>query len=597
MSKLTSLIRRAPKRFSAVVAMVAAAVIAPAIVFAWGPDRPLYTVANPADHITFNSIKDNPVVGDETNFVVVKDAANTSDGGWQDNITVQPGKEYIVRMYVHNNAATSLNLTAVNTRVMASVPTTTGKNVSVSGFVSADNAQPKQVWDDIHFNGSENFNLAYVAGSAKIYNNGYAKSGQGLPDSIVTNSGALVGYNGPDGKVPGCFEYANYVYFKVKPQFATPSTDFTVKKEVRKSGESTFVESVNAKPGDTLNYRITYTNTGNAESKDVILKDKLPAGISHVPGSVKIMNANNPGGAFVADGDKLFSSGINIGAYTAGSNALVIFNATVANNDQLPVCGTNTLRNVASAQPHGQNPKEDDANAVVPKECKPEDKKITVCELATKKIVTIKESEFNPSKYSKNLKDCETPSKKITVCELATKKIVTIDEKDFNPEKYSKDLKDCEEKKIVVCELATKKIVTIKESDFNPEKYSKNIKDCETPEKIVVCDLTTKKIVTINKADFDDKKYSKNLDDCKAPEKITVCELATKKIVTINKADYDETKYSTDLSKCETPVTPPVTPPELPQTGAGENIVAVIGLGAIIASVSYYVASRRAANL
>ncbi|OYW84207.1 hypothetical protein B7Z17_04465, partial [Candidatus Saccharibacteria bacterium 32-49-10] len=146
MSKFTTLIRRAPKRFTALVAVLVAAIVIPAVAFAWGPSRDTFTMADPADHVTFNSITDNSVVGDERNFVVVKDAANTNDGGWQDDITVEEGKEYLVRMYVHNNAADNLNLVATNTRVMASVPNTTGKNVAVSGFVTADNATPNKVW-------------------------------------------------------------------------------------------------------------------------------------------------------------------------------------------------------------------------------------------------------------------------------------------------------------------------------------------------------------------------------------------------------------------------------------------------------------------
>jgi len=46
------------------------------------------------------------------------------------------------------------------------------------------------------------------------------------------------------------------------------------------------------------------------------------------------------------------------------------------------------------------------------------------------------------------------------------------------------------------------------------------------------------------------------------------------------------------------PVTPPTTttPPELPRTGTTENVVALAGLGAIVAAVSYFVASRRTLN-
>lgn len=399
MSKFTSLIARAPKRLSAVIAMVAAAIIVPTVVLAWGPDRPTYTVDNPADHITFNSITNNPAVGDERNFVVVKDAANTADGGWQDNITVQPGKEYLVRVYVHNNAASSLNLTATNTRVKASVPTTTGKNVSISGFVSADNATPGEIWDDISFNSTQNFNLAYVPGSAEIWNNGYAKNGASLPDSIVTSTGAQVGYEGANGKVPGCFQYANYVYFKVKPQFGS---NFTFTKEVSKHGENKWVENYKAQPGEVVDYLLEYKNTGDSQQNDVTFRDTLPAGMTYVAGSTIFGNANYPAGKKASD-NIANGVGINVGAYLPGGNAWAIFSAKVAANDSLPQCGTNELVNTGKVTTGGYS-QQDTANVTVDKYCEPG--KISVCELSTKKIITIKESDFNSSKHSKDLGLC-----------------------------------------------------------------------------------------------------------------------------------------------------------------------------------------------
>ena len=71
MSTLTSLIRRAPKRLFAAVAVIAAAIIVPAAVLAWGPDRPTFTIEQPANYVTFNSITNNPVHGDERNFVLL----------------------------------------------------------------------------------------------------------------------------------------------------------------------------------------------------------------------------------------------------------------------------------------------------------------------------------------------------------------------------------------------------------------------------------------------------------------------------------------------------------------------------------------------
>ena len=64
------------------------------------------------------------------------------------------------------------------------------------------------------------------------------------------------------------------------------------------------------------------------------------------------------------------------------------------------------------------------------------------------------------------MKDCEEkpqPPKKIKVCDLENKQIVTIDEKDFDESKYSKKLEDCTDiptpptpsKEIDVCDLDT----------------------------------------------------------------------------------------------------------------------------------------------
>jgi hypothetical protein len=75
--------------------------------------------------------------------------------------------------------------------------------------------------------------------------------------------------------------------------------------------------------------------------------------------------------------------------------------------------------------------------------------------------------------------------------------------------------------------------------------------------------------------------------------------MKTKQIVTIDENKFDSKLYSKNVKDCATtPVTPttpttPATPAQLPHTGAGDGIAAALSLGSIIASVSYYVASRR----
>lgn len=219
---------------------------------------------------------------------------------------------------------------------------------------------------------------------------------------------------------------------------------------------------------------------------------------------------------------------------------------------------------------------------------KPPVKDIKVCDLGTKKIITIREDQFNSKQHSKNLADCEI--KYIKVCELATKTIVTIKEDNFDSKKYSKNLSDCDTNYIEVCELATKAIVTIDEDDFDANKHSKNLADCDAP--IKVCDLKTKEIITIDEKDFNPETQSKVLADCDTP--IEVCELDSKQVVTIDEKDFDAEKYSKDLTDCEeTPETPETPVTELPQTGVSGAVSSVFGLVSLAGAATYYLNSRR----
>ena len=369
MSKLIALFKKAPKLTSALIAMIAAAIIVPAVLLAYGPSRPTFTMEHPADHITFDSITDNPNIGgDERNFVGIREAGTKNE--WQDSMPVVDGKSYSVRMYVHNNAASNLNLVAQNVTATFNLPTTTGKSIEVDGFIDSSNASPKEVYDDAKFTGTQDFNLSYVSGSLKYENNISTFS---LPESIFTSKGALLGYTKMDGNIPGCIQYAGYVSFTVTPQFA-PTSKFTVEKEVSKHGANKWVKSYTAQPGETVDFLVEYDNTGEVQHKDVTIRDTLPAGLSYVNGTTVFGNSNHPSGVKATD-DIANGVGINVGAYNPGANAWSIFSTKVADNDDLPLCGENTLVNTAKVTTEGGS-MSDTANVVVtqkcqPKECKP----------------------------------------------------------------------------------------------------------------------------------------------------------------------------------------------------------------------------------
>ena len=372
MSKLTSLIRRAPKRFSAAVLMVAAAIIIPAATFAWGPSRETFTTANPAGYVTFNSITDNPAHGDERNFVQVREAS-ASNETYADSIALSAGKEYTVFVYYHNNAASNLNASgkgiALNAYTKVQLPAVVesgSADTKAVGYVGASNANPGEVWDDISFSNPTNGDIAlrYVDGSAKIFNKG-ATNGATLSDNIIT-TGAPLGYDSLNGTIPGCNEYAGYVTFNVKAD----QPNFTLEKQVRVAGTTEWKESVEATPGSTVEYQLKYTNSGTTKQNNVVLKDRLPANISYVTGSSFLKNVSNPTPKLLSD-NLTNGTGVNIGNYDPESVAYVKFSAKV-NADANAFCKTTTLRNVARVETNNGS-KEDSADVVIKsdKECAP----------------------------------------------------------------------------------------------------------------------------------------------------------------------------------------------------------------------------------
>lgn len=401
------------KNHSIISGSVLVAAVAPALVWAWGPSRPSFTIEKPADYITFNSITNNPVIGgDEKDFVGIREVG--SNANWTNNMKVQNGKEYYVRIYVHNNAASNLNLVAENVVAKLNVPTTTAKTVTVQGQVSASNAKPNTVWDEATFSSDNDFNLAYISGSALFENNGMGTTK--LPDSIVNNTGAKLGYDKLDGKIPGCFQYAGYVTVKVKAQVNQPQekTDIDLAKTVRNktNGEKTWVETVNAKSGDTVQFQIHAKNTGSAGIQNLVIRDILPKGLNYVAGSTKLYNTSNPKGLKVSD-NIIQNSGINIGSYQPNGDAFVRFDATVSAEQDLPVCGENTLTNIAQAS-NQKIVKNDTASVKVTKKCETPKNPAYKCEALSLNIIrkdekqityaadtkySIKDTEFTGTKY------------------------------------------------------------------------------------------------------------------------------------------------------------------------------------------------------
>ena len=369
----------------------------PAIVSAWGDSdggRQTYSLQQVnegalGDKITFNSISikdtdydwykqttgnDLPAgtITEEVNYVGARVDDGQNNGAanvWNGNeIEVHNGETYLVRLYVHNNNPGGYDAVAENTKVSFNIPAESSTKVRVNGYIESSNASPAEYVDYVDFKSDQAFHLEYVYGSALLENNGIgANGGVKLSDDIVksVSGGVLIGYDALDGKVPGCYEYANYITIKVKAVF---DSEYTIDKQVRlKDGEDkTWHDSLEVKVGDKVEYQLTYQNTSDSTQENVVIRDVLPANLQYVAGSTVLYNVNHPNGLTSDTDDLVADNGINIGAYTAGSNAFIRFTAEVV--DSSLECGSNTLVNWGRASV-GETVLQDHAEVVINKVC------------------------------------------------------------------------------------------------------------------------------------------------------------------------------------------------------------------------------------
>lgn len=365
--------------------------------------RPLYTKKEidegALDHlmnegkVTFNSINDPTAEWyDETNFVGARldDGDKGKDNIWNhESIVAKDGETYVVRAFVHNNTISDKNTwkqdgrgVAHGTKISFNIPQVSDTEINIHGFVSASNAVPQEIYDNVTFK-SENgqkFHLRYIYGSALEENNaiepwydaeGNKHTGRTISDDIVKakSGGTSIGFESPNGELPGCYYFADFVSIKVQVVYDTED-NFSLRKTVRHAGTTghNWVDELNdVKIGDELEYQIAYRNTGTVDQMNVMVIDALPANIEYIPGTTKLWNADIDGATNRED--TIMTTGVNIGNYAPGANAYIRFRAKVVDNTL--ACGSNTLNNWAKASVNDLV-LQDFASVTLNKDCEPD---------------------------------------------------------------------------------------------------------------------------------------------------------------------------------------------------------------------------------
>lgn len=121
----------------------------------------------------------------------------------------------------------------------------------------------------------------------------------------------------------GCSKKAeepSVVQEEAQPGWYTSST-------VSAEGENNYDQRITAKPGDVLDFKIEYTNTGNTWQTAVTVHEDLSNGLEPIAGSVYVSNETAENQKV---SDSLFAeNGINIGDYGAGQSATITYKAKI----------------------------------------------------------------------------------------------------------------------------------------------------------------------------------------------------------------------------------------------------------------------------
>lgn len=281
-----------------------------------------------------------------------------------------------LQVYYHNTELPDSGKIAQNLRVKITIPSTPGKVQTQTATISGDNTNTVTASTTVNLDRSDAY-IQYIPGSANWrHNTGTDQNpvwtNTAISDAVVTSGNGLVLEN----EKP-CYNFAATV--TVLARVMVPGVSVT--KQVRAQGTTAWAASMTGTPGEKVQYLISYANTGNTMQNNVVIGDKLPAGVTYVAGSTQLANGVYPSGKTMPDG--LTTNGLVIGSYPSGIKAWVMFDAVLPTADKLS-CGTNVLHNIATAQPEGMPVYYGTADVTVNKTCTPPPKTpVYSCDLLT----------------------------------------------------------------------------------------------------------------------------------------------------------------------------------------------------------------------
>lgn len=164
----------------------------------------------------FNVYTGTPFSGDEPDFLRGKVNGDTSDSKNDVASTCETGKQFQLRVYVHNGTSKDLNGNGSGPSVAHGVKVKVngvegakGSAFTPAATISASNAASVNDSMNITCSDGKQVTMSYVRGTAKQYTG--STGTVGISDDIVLGNGAAIGSRAVNGDVWGCWDERVFV--------------------------------------------------------------------------------------------------------------------------------------------------------------------------------------------------------------------------------------------------------------------------------------------------------------------------------------------------------------------------------------------------
>ncbi|WP_026530180.1 hypothetical protein [Haematomicrobium sanguinis] len=249
------------------------------------------------------------------------------------HVVVEPGRIYRGMIWVSNDAdPTYTDAIATNVRVRVKGEGRFTGSARLTAEIRADNTEHTLIWDSSVIalpSPDPSVALRIVPNSATLWSSRGAQRQAPLDaHALFKAEGASIGIDGKtDGLLPPEQDSLTFVTF----DFVLDKPDFTLALEARpympgEDVQEPYRERMELEPGDVIELRVRYKNTGSVQQDNVRLELlRLPKAFHYYGNTIEICNSKTGGAwkTFTPDSDRF--GYYSLGSYAPGGECLVRF--------------------------------------------------------------------------------------------------------------------------------------------------------------------------------------------------------------------------------------------------------------------------------